>query len=199
MLTYRWTWPCSMCACMLKTASRFSTDCIIFARFIFLSGGWSPDYTVSFCCRSCWSLQKKNRLKCRNCSAVILRCQERCTGMQVCSLWHTVAWKMFWNRAERNCKDKAAKLLFGKPVGTLLQLLWQEDRGLLDGGEPSIACSACCVDEPPACNVCCFSAAACCGLTSPGKCWLRKSFVCSVGPSYCFSLHFGTIDMYKSL
>lgn len=59
VLTYRWIWPCGVCACMLKTASRFSTECIIFARFIFLSGGWSPDYTVSFCCRSCWSLQKK--------------------------------------------------------------------------------------------------------------------------------------------
>lgn len=62
-LFYGWIWPCSMCTCMLKTASSFSTECIIFARFILISSWWFPDYTESFYCRSCWSLQKKKKQK----------------------------------------------------------------------------------------------------------------------------------------
>lgn len=62
-LFYGWIWPCSMCTCILKTASSFSTECIIFARLILISGWWSPDYTASFYCISCWSLQEKKKKK----------------------------------------------------------------------------------------------------------------------------------------
>lgn len=107
-LFYRWICPCSMPAWMLKKPSGFSTECIIFASFILISGWWSPDYTVSFCCRSSWSLQKKREKKEDwNVETVVLLFSGDRKDAPACRfilMWHIIAQKLFlklgWKKSQ---------------------------------------------------------------------------------------------------
>lgn len=106
-LFYRWIGPCSMCASMLKNASGFSMECIIFASFILISVCWSPDYTVSFRYKSCWSLQKIKKKKILKCSTVVLLfCGDRkdAAACRFILMWYIIAQKLFlkprWKKSQ---------------------------------------------------------------------------------------------------
>lgn len=184
-----------MPAWMLKKPSGFSTECIIFASFILISGWWSPDYTVSFCCRSSWSLQKKRekkrRLKCGNRSAVIFWWQERCTSMQVYSyVTHNCSETIFktglkeiTRTTQRGCHlTNLLGLHAGKAEGCRDHGCnsWGRSREVRGASPAQPAQLAPCLNpalNPPVCNVRCFPTAACNGLTPSEKFWLRKSFL----------------------
>lgn len=187
LLFCRWIWPCTVCAWMLKKASVFSTECIIFASSLLISSWWSPDYTVSFCCRSCWSLQKAGEKKDWNVeSVVLLFCGDRkdAPACRFILMWQIIAQKLFLNLSWKYDTETVTWQTYlgwmqGRLRGVWLQL-WvrqEETRG------QSITCPGCwpLVSKTiPACNVHFFPTAACNGLPPSKKFWLRKSFLDSL-------------------